>query len=253
MSDKMRRYMIVFWILLILSVFHFALAAPIAVGEILEVRSNSADVLKDGVAAWEKRMDRWSSNEANRKPNDNEPGSDSDPDGVPDSESPLEVDYESGQTESDARGPDRYYNNPLGDDLNYDSDFGESAESDNSNDGANSDDSNDSSKSDDSDDGAKSDNSNDGAKSDDSDDGNDNNSDDGSHNSGYDGDSEDSEDSDLQSGHGSAPSPGPKPERPAILEHITNFAKKLKGLFKRRSSGSGAMGAPKRELQGTVD
>jgi hypothetical protein len=72
MSEKMRRYMpvIAFWILVILSAFHFALAAPVAVREILEVRSNAVGVLKDGIAAWEKRMDsddepedQWSTNE----------------------------------------------------------------------------------------------------------------------------------------------------------------------------------------------
>ncbi|KAI0283894.1 hypothetical protein BGY98DRAFT_1093558 [Russula aff. rugulosa BPL654] len=43
-----------FWILSMLSVFHFALAAPVAV---LEVRSNAVDAPKDEIAAWEKRMD----------------------------------------------------------------------------------------------------------------------------------------------------------------------------------------------------
>jgi hypothetical protein len=38
------------------SVFYFALAAPVAVGEILEVRSN-VGILKDGIAAWDKRVD----------------------------------------------------------------------------------------------------------------------------------------------------------------------------------------------------
>src|SRR6266852_7827132 len=75
MSDKMRRYMpvIAFWILVILSAFHFALAAPVAVREVLEVRSNAVGVLKDGIAAWEKRMDsgdegQWSTNEPGLSP-----------------------------------------------------------------------------------------------------------------------------------------------------------------------------------------
>ena len=56
MSDQMRRRTIAFWVLLVFSAFQFAIAAPVAVGEILEVRSNMG-VLKDGIAAWEKRVD----------------------------------------------------------------------------------------------------------------------------------------------------------------------------------------------------
>ena len=48
--------MISFWIFLTLSVSHQALAAPLAVGEIVEVRSNPVQVHNDG-AMWEKRMD----------------------------------------------------------------------------------------------------------------------------------------------------------------------------------------------------
>jgi hypothetical protein len=48
--------MISFWIFLTLSVSHLALAAPLAVGEIVEVRSNPVQVHNDG-AMWEKRMD----------------------------------------------------------------------------------------------------------------------------------------------------------------------------------------------------
>jgi acyl dehydratase len=50
----MRRYMTA---LLIFSVFHLAFAAPVNIGETLEVRSNAADAPKGGIAAWEKRMD----------------------------------------------------------------------------------------------------------------------------------------------------------------------------------------------------
>jgi hypothetical protein len=57
MSDKMRWYMIPFWIFLTLSVSHFALAAPVAVGETVEVRSNPAEVLNDAMTGREKRMD----------------------------------------------------------------------------------------------------------------------------------------------------------------------------------------------------
>jgi hypothetical protein len=50
----MRRYMTA---LLILSVYHLALAAPVNIGEMLEVRSNAVDAPKGGIAAWEKRAD----------------------------------------------------------------------------------------------------------------------------------------------------------------------------------------------------
>jgi hypothetical protein len=46
-----------FCILLVLPIFHFALAAPVAVGEMMEVRSNAISVRKDEMAAWKKRMD----------------------------------------------------------------------------------------------------------------------------------------------------------------------------------------------------
>ena len=52
----MRWYMIAFWIFLTLSVSHSTLAAPVAVGETVEVRSNPVRVLNDGIAALEKRM-----------------------------------------------------------------------------------------------------------------------------------------------------------------------------------------------------
>jgi hypothetical protein len=84
--------MIAFWILLTLrlSAFHFAVAAPVAVGEILEVRSNAVGVLKDGITVWEKRMDsdnedQWSTNEghlpvkhADHSVSDDDRGNDSD-------------------------------------------------------------------------------------------------------------------------------------------------------------------------------
>ncbi|KAI0274245.1 hypothetical protein BGY98DRAFT_935980 [Russula aff. rugulosa BPL654] len=56
----MQWFMIAFWIFLTLSVSHFALAAPVAVGKIVEVRSNPVEVLNvlnDAMARWEKRMD----------------------------------------------------------------------------------------------------------------------------------------------------------------------------------------------------
>jgi hypothetical protein len=116
--------MIAFWILLILFVFHwhFALAAPVAVREMLEVRINAVDVLKDGKAAWERRMDlddedAWSTNEGYRK--DDNPGRGRGPDNAPagdnvESENMLgsESAWDSEQMGSDGRGPDPYYNNP---------------------------------------------------------------------------------------------------------------------------------------------
>lgn len=235
MSDKIRRYTIALWILLILSVFHFALAAPVAPGEILAVRSKTVDVLKDGIAAWEKRMDfyeepdHWSTNEAYRKDNKEEKLG---------SESPwrnqdqIELDWDSDETESDARGPDPHYNNPLGDDLFFDEEEinqlyyneGESAKSDNSNDGNG--------------------NGNGGHNGDDNGDGSNENG-----NSGYDGDSENSDET-VQSEQASAENTnmGPKSEHPAIPEHLTNLEKILKGAleFRPRNSGSGAVGTPKR-------
>jgi hypothetical protein len=53
----MRWYTMAFCIFLTLSVSHFALAAPVAVGEIVEVRSNPVEVLNDAMAGWEKRLD----------------------------------------------------------------------------------------------------------------------------------------------------------------------------------------------------
>ena len=269
MSDEMRWYMITFWILLIHSVSHFVLAAPVPVGEILEVRSNMVDVLRDGIAAWEKRMesDHGSTNEAHRKPEDDKQGSDSDgsynEEDMSESESSaylelMESDWDLGQTrtesglnseqmESDARGPDRYYNDPLGDDLYYDSDLGQGAKSDDS----------DSSDGNDNDSVHGSDSGYDG-DSDSSDDSgsNDGNDNDPVHGSdkGYDGDSDNSDDS-VHSEQASADntSLGPKSEHPATPEHTTNLEKILLRLIRPRNSGSGAVGTPKRELQGTID
>ena len=49
--------MIAFWIVLTFSVSLFTLAAPVAVGEIVEVRSNPRRVLNDGIVALKERMD----------------------------------------------------------------------------------------------------------------------------------------------------------------------------------------------------
>ncbi len=233
MSDKMRRYMpvIAFWILVILSAFHFALAAPVAVREVLEVRSNAVGVLKDGIAAWEKRMDsgdegQWSTNEGHQKTND--PGNDSGHSGenaaLPGSPS---GDWEP-ETMSNGRGPHPYYNKIT--DL-Y------SGEDDKDSDHPN------------------------GYGSDDN-------------KSGYEADYDSEGDHSMQSSQGSvkSTSPGPQSERPATPESLSWLEDLLRppesleeplalaeALFKDspkirpRNSGSGAVGTPKRELQGIVD
>jgi hypothetical protein len=239
----MRRYLITFCIFLILSIFHFALAAPVAVGEIFAVRSSAVDVLKDGIATWEKRMDsgddydkdHWSTNEAYRKPEGNKPGSDANLDDEPGgynkedmlgSKSPqvsekTESDWGFGsEMESDARGPDRYYNSPP------DEDFFDSAEDvfyyDSEDDLYH-----------------------------DEDDGNGNGGD--NDNGGYDGDDEHSDDTVRSGGQGSVEntSLGPKSEHPTAPEHTTNLEKISKGSLRLgpRNSGTGAVGTPKRESQ----
>ena len=148
------------------------------------------------------------------------------------------------ETESDARGPNRHYNDPPdfdpdidlfydSEDYLFDEGDGDGAKS-GPNDGAKSDNSNDSVKSDDSNDGTKSGDSNDGAKSDGSDDGN-------GDDNGYDGDSDNSEDT-VHSGQASADNThldlGPKSEHPATPEHITNLEKILNdslGLIRPRN------------------
>jgi hypothetical protein len=195
MSDKMRRYIIAFCILLMLSVFHSALAAPVAVGEIREVPSNAVDVLKDGIAAREKRMDPGGE--------DRTPGSDSDP-GVTDA--PV------GQNEedvgSDPKEPNPHHKSPP-ENLPEE-------ESDNVN----------------GDDVVNSDA-----------DGNDKSS------GGYNAEEKDEEDN-VQSEQSSVE------EHPAVNpEDMTDLEKLFSALriSPRRNSGAGAVGTPKRELQGTVD
>ncbi len=55
----MRRYVIASRILLILFVVNFALAAPVAVRGIHEVRVDMTDVTEGGTGASQKRMDPW--------------------------------------------------------------------------------------------------------------------------------------------------------------------------------------------------
>lgn len=115
---KMRRYIIAFWILLV-SVSHFALTAPVAVRKILEGRSYEVDVLKDGITSKEKRMyeeDQWSTNEAILKDGDNQPGNNPHVHDAPGDDDEDMLGWESGwdseELGSDGRGPDPYYNNP---------------------------------------------------------------------------------------------------------------------------------------------
>jgi hypothetical protein len=275
--------MTAFCILLILSVFHFALAAPVTIGEILEMRSNAVGAPEGGVAAWEKRVGTddedydmsTNSNGAHRKDN---PGGDSDlndepydynSDYIPGygldeydslrSESP----WDSEAMESDGRGPDPKF-------LAY---------------------------SDDEDRGAKPVHKVGVAKPNDKSDGEDG---DGTgsghfvhddHDIGYDGDNNNNNNNNMDidhSEHGSIASLGlgpghpatpEEPEHPAISEEpdhpatpeeqehptiperpeniplmpvtVSDLEKILK--FKPRNSGSGIMGTPKRALQGTVD
>jgi len=239
--------MIAFWILLALrlSAFHFALAAPVAVGEILEVRPNAVGVLKDGVAVWEKRMDsdnedQWSTNEGHL-PVKHADHSVSD-DGGNDSDYTTDSsDYEglNGADKVDlwdrlgldpAQNWDGMRSNGRGPDPNHHkmSDTGDTEV-----DGGN------------------------GYLSD----GNGGNGFDKSYKA-----NDDSEgDHSMQSSQGSVEnaSPGPQSEHPATLTKpllpLTKPLTFLEDMFKGspklrpRNSGSGAVGTPKRELQGTVD
>ena len=116
----MRRYIIPFWIhLVLLSVSNFVLAAPVAARETLEVRSYVVDVLENDIASWKKRMDdedRWSTNEAYLKDGDNPQGNDAHADDAPgdDDEDMFgwESEWDSEEMGSDGRGPDPHYNNP---------------------------------------------------------------------------------------------------------------------------------------------
>jgi hypothetical protein len=114
MSYEMRWYMIAFWILLILPAFRFALAAPVTIGEMLEVGSNE-DAPKGGIATWEKHMNTddedmdGSTNEPYRNNKYNKPGNDFEPDDKSGSMLGSELSWDSEQMESDARGPDPYY------------------------------------------------------------------------------------------------------------------------------------------------
>jgi len=54
----MRRYRIASWVLLILSVFDFTLAAPVAAQDIHGVRVNVVDAANDRIAALQKRMEQ---------------------------------------------------------------------------------------------------------------------------------------------------------------------------------------------------
>jgi len=67
-----------------------------------------------------------------------------------------------------------------------------------------------------------------------------------------DGDDDDGDDD--HSGSTAYTTLGPESEHPVTPEHMTNLEKLFSALNVRpRNSGSGAVGTPKRELQGTVD
>jgi hypothetical protein len=192
MYYKMRRYTIAFCFLLILSVFHFALAAPVPVGEILEVRFN-ADVLKDGIAAWEKRMD---SGDEDRNLWSNSDSGVSDAPGY--NEEDMELDAPKEKSEDD----DVVVNSDADDYDDYDTDDTDGYD-------------------------------------------------------GYNADAEDEdEEDDVQSEDSSVENttPGPVSKRPATLELMTDLEELSDELRLRpRNSGSGAVGTPKRELQGAAD
>ena len=258
MSDKMRRHMIAFWILLTLRVFtsHLALAAPVAVGEnqeILEVRPDALGALKDGVVAWEKRMgsdneDQWSSNEGhlpakhadNSVPEDNQgndpvhmdDGADSDYEGLIAGGSEdvgmfgAEPSWNWDDMRSNGRGPDPNHHR-MSDSADNEVGAGKDKSSFSGSDGYS-----------------------DGFNG---------------YQSGYDADYDSDGDHSMQSLQGSIgnTSPGPQSEHPVTPEsqaESPTFLEDLKediskGLpkFRPRNSGSGAVGTPKRELQGTVD
>jgi hypothetical protein len=145
----------------ILSVFYFALAAPVPVGEALEVRSNTVGALKDEIVVSEKRTDdddSDSENDLDSLPdsgyeNDDEDhnddggggGGDSDDDGGGggDSDGAEGVYYEEDSQEDDNNDadndldslPDSGYENDADDDNDNDNDDdGNGSDNDNDND-----------------------------------------------------------------------------------------------------------------------
>jgi hypothetical protein len=196
----------------ILSVFYFALAAPVPVGEALEVRSNAVGALKDEKVVWEKRM---SSNGEGQNAGNRDPW----------------------WYESDARSPDTWYNDDpydspntgLDSDTNYDSDSGSDDD-----DGGGGDDS-----SGDGDGGNGNDSSDDDSDNDDDDDdagaeAEADEDDSGNGNSGYDGD-EDGEmaETDMVE-KGMA-----ETDSPELMTYIENVLGPL--MHRPRNSGSGAV------------
>jgi hypothetical protein len=232
-----------FCIFLIRSEFYFALAAPVApaaIGEMLDVRSNTVDALKREIAVWETQKRMGSDDEQTdlstndmyqkfRSKNYQAPG-----DAKPDepyvynsddikgynSEEMLgwESPWDAEVMGSDARGPDAYYNNPKEDSFSDEEDSHP-------------------------------------AKRPKPSDGNDGNESGGEDNgvygklpvdeSGYNGDDESSSDHSELSGEGSTgpePEPEPESEHSATPEHTTpEYMVDLEKLFRprRRNSGSG--------------
>lgn len=233
----MRQYIIAFWILSILSVSHFTLAAPVAVNDMFEVRSQASNavVVKDGIAAWKKRMD-------DDPPYDNSV--------------PNEHHSDPWQMESDDRTPDKFYNDDpydppnssLNSDTNYDSETeeGDDRGSDDDDNGSGSDDdSGDTSDDDNGDDGQDDYTSYDNEADDyyygdgghhEDDDGDNNEEDD---NGGrYEGDNENTDSLGLMTESGGTP------EHKSFLEDLLKF--------RPRNSGSGAV-MSKKDSEGTVD
>jgi hypothetical protein len=214
--------MIASWIFLTLSVSHFALAAPVAAGEIAKVCSNPVQVLNDGIATWEKRMgpndkDQSSTNDV-QLPHGGTPGGVQDAEGFKEKgmsrwgwewELPYDAE-ELGSGRGPAANPVRISNN-----WNWKISYNPTKEVS-----------------------------------------------DGGNGNGKDGSGGDVGVGDhaVQSSQGSAEnmSPGPQSEHPATPDLMTSLkewfkqpGKPLK-VFRPRNSGSGAVGTPNRELQGTV-
>jgi hypothetical protein len=102
----MRRYMIASWILFILSIINFTLAAPVAVRDINGVRINTEDVAKDSMAEMQKRMDPDEPDEDQRSDLTSEhgepgPGPGPDPDSDPGPESEGDNEYDDDDNDND--------------------------------------------------------------------------------------------------------------------------------------------------------
>ena len=242
----MRRHILAFWIL---SAFYFALAAPVAVGEMLEMRSNAVDAFMREIAMREKRMDNPG---VDPKPEDidSNPGVDSQ--SWDKGSEPFDLESDARDRDADRFQNDSPYDEPhsnLDSESNYNSDTEFETDEDNANVDPNT---NASHNTDDEDRniGHNSDNSaNVGHNSDDkdrnaghnSDNDNDNggSSDDDSANRGYDGDDDDSNNgTDTDDGWSAEnTSLGPESGHPATPGFMTDVEKLLGPLRPRNSGG----------------